>query len=135
VLIGRRARYASVGVDLDDERPLGEAAAADLMSGEEIELMQEIAWAGERSEALNVVFCAKEALFKCQYPLSGRPDLDFEDVRLTRSRRPGMLGVTTRREAHGIRALLETIGLQLLVVQSLRVVLAFAAPGYRPLTV
>lgn len=90
-LVTKRTRYASVGVDLDDSRPIGDAAAAQLMTNEEIEVVIAQGWAPNGRAAQNVAFSAKEALFKCQYPLTGNRELDFDEVRLVASDRPTAL--------------------------------------------
>lgn len=89
--------HQSLGVDLDDVRPLGDAAAADLMTPEEIDLVTQEGWARDRTAAQNLVFSAKEAIFKCQFPLTGHADLDFPDVHLAIGAQTGSLGVTTTR--------------------------------------
>ncbi len=128
VVLSRSAHHASVGIDLDDHRLLGEAAAKDLMTEEEIELVLKAGWTCDRAQAQNLVFCAKEALFKCQYPMTGLAQLDFEHVRLSPSNATGLLKSAPdlgHSEAH--RACLEAIGLSLHVVQELRIVLALAS--------
>jgi 4'-phosphopantetheinyl transferase EntD len=71
-----------VGIDLDDQRLIGASAAADLMTDEEIQAVLSLGWASEIETARNIVFLAKEALFKYQYPLAGNRDLDFPEVRV-----------------------------------------------------
>jgi 4'-phosphopantetheinyl transferase EntD len=80
-LIARADRHASVGVDVDDARTLGKAAAR-LMTTMEIALVTSKGWASTEAQAQNAVFGAKEALFKCQYPFTQKRDLDFDEVTL-----------------------------------------------------
>jgi 4'-phosphopantetheinyl transferase EntD len=80
-LVSRAYRHASVGVDVGDVRTLGKAAAR-LMTTAEIALVTAKGWASTEAQAQNVVFGAKEALFKCQYPLTQKRDLDFDEVTL-----------------------------------------------------
>jgi 4'-phosphopantetheinyl transferase EntD len=80
-LVSRAGRHASVGVDVGDARTLGKAAAR-LMTTAEIALMTAKGWASTEAQAQNAVFGAKEALFKCQYPFTGKRDLDFDEVTL-----------------------------------------------------
>lgn len=123
-LVSRCQRHASVGIDLDDHRLIGEAAAIDLMTEEEIALVIAQRWAHDRALAQNAVFCAKEALFKCQYPLTHKGDLDFEDVRLVRSAHPGAVGVSCVIDDLDLRAQLKGILIFLEEIQGLRVFVA-----------
>lgn len=84
VILARAERYRAVGIDLDDGRQIGAAAAADLMTEEEVQVVQSLGWATGVEDARNIVFSAKEALFKYQYPLTGDDQLDFDDVLLHR---------------------------------------------------
>lgn len=81
-LVARSTRHASVGVDLDDHRLIGTAAAAELMTSPEIEAVLAAGWTSDYTIAQNIVFLAKEAIFKYQYPLTARRELDFGEVRL-----------------------------------------------------
>jgi 4'-phosphopantetheinyl transferase EntD len=130
-LVSRCVRYVSVGIDLDDHRLIGEAAAADLMTEEEIDVVIAQGWAHDRSVALNVVFCAKEALFKCQYPLTHNRDLDFDDVRLVRSADPGTVAVSCLIDDHHLRAELAGILLFIIQIQGLHLFLALASTAVR----
>lgn len=81
-LVARTTAYDAVGVDIDDDRPIGDRAARDLTWARELRLMQSLGFSEDRGSAQNFVFSAKEAVFKCQYPLTGRRTLDFHQVRL-----------------------------------------------------
>jgi 4'-phosphopantetheinyl transferase EntD len=130
-LVSRGPRHASVGIDLDDHRLVGEAAATDLMTEEEIAVVVAQGWAHDRSLAQNAVFCAKEALFKCQYPLTRKGDLDFDDVWLVRSAHPEAVGVACLIEDLDLRARLEGILLFIDEIQGLRLILALAPTAVR----
>ena len=130
-LVSRGLRHASVGIDLDDHRLIGEAAAADLMTEEEIEVVIAQGWAHDRSLAQNVVFCAKEALFKCQYPLTHNHDLDFDEVRLVGSADPGTLAVSCLIDDRHLSAQLAGFRLFIVQIQGLRLILAFASTAAR----
>jgi 4'-phosphopantetheinyl transferase EntD len=82
VLVAAASRYRAVGIDLDDGRPLGAESAADLMTRDEVQSVIEAGIATDVEGAQRFVFSAKEAVYKCQYPLTGCGDLDFPDVRL-----------------------------------------------------
>lgn len=94
VLLSLSSRHASVGIDIDDERPLGSAAAAELMTDAEVQLVLSAGWTGDAAIAKNLVFSAKESLFKYQYPLTGQRDLDYCQVLLIASEQPGVLGAS-----------------------------------------
>jgi 4'-phosphopantetheinyl transferase EntD len=86
-LVSGKRRYRSVGVDADDERALG-TAAAYLMTAEEIALVMCQGHASSETQAQSVVFSAKEALFKCQYVATGKREMDFDEVMLVKSNQP-----------------------------------------------
>jgi 4'-phosphopantetheinyl transferase EntD len=85
VLVARAARHASVGVDLDDGRLLGAAAARELMTESEVAAVLAHGWTQDPEIARNLAFLAKEALFKYQYPKTGFLELGFDEVRLHRT--------------------------------------------------
>lgn len=93
-LIARSARHASVGIDLDDQRLLGTAAAADLMTADEVQAVLAAGWTHDAAVAQNIAFLAKEAVFKYQYPITRRRELEFDEIRLRQSGSPGVLRVT-----------------------------------------
>jgi 4'-phosphopantetheinyl transferase EntD len=127
VVMSRPSRHASVGIDLDDHRLLGEAAARDLMTDDEIQQVINAGWTRERSQAQNLVFCAKEALFKCQYPLTGLAQLDFEDVRLAASDRPQILKFALASgHSRPHRRWVESTSLHLIIFQQLRILVALS---------
>jgi 4'-phosphopantetheinyl transferase EntD len=89
-LVSRANRHASVGVDVGDARTLG-TAAVRLMTTAEIALVTAKGWASTEAQAQNMVFGAKEALFKCQYPFTQKRDLDFDEVTLVAGNQPAGL--------------------------------------------
>lgn len=98
VLVARSTLHASVGIDLDDQRLLGGVAASELMTDDEIEAVFAQGWTGDLAIAQNLVFLAKESVFKYQYPLIGRRELDFHEVRLRTSERRGVLAASSAVE-------------------------------------
>jgi 4'-phosphopantetheinyl transferase EntD len=90
-LVAKFGRHLSVGFDLDDGRPVGDIAAAGLMTTAEIDAVIGRGWANTVADAQTVVFSAKEALFKCQYPRTRRRELDFDEVCLVAARNPAAL--------------------------------------------
>jgi 4'-phosphopantetheinyl transferase EntD len=105
-LVARRSQYASVGVDIDDGRPLGDAAAADVVWRDELALVQRLGIATSEITAQNFVFIAKEAIFKCQYPVTLQRSLDFLDVRLIEANEGGALMPQAVVEDDQLRSLL-----------------------------
>lgn len=69
-LVGHAVDYQSLGVDMDDGRPLGDAAAAGVTWKAEVARIQRVMGLPDRALAQNFAFSAKEAIFKCQYPLT-----------------------------------------------------------------
>lgn len=72
---------SSVGIDIEDGRSLG-VATRDVGTSGEVELFRTHQLACDGEVAARMIFSAKEALFKCQAPMTGNVDLDFMDVRL-----------------------------------------------------
>jgi 4'-phosphopantetheinyl transferase EntD len=70
-----------IGIDIEDGRDLG-AAVTGVASAAEIEGAIVHPFAGDREGAARLIFSAKEALYKCQAPLTGNAGLDFLEVRL-----------------------------------------------------
>ena len=71
----------SVGIDIEDGRDLGEAMS-DVADEDEERTMISLGLASDTAGASRVLFSAKEALFKCQSPITGDVDLTFEEIRL-----------------------------------------------------
>lgn len=69
-LVGCAGAYRSLGVDIDDGRPLGDAAAEGVTWKSEVRRIQHAMRLVDRALAQNFAFSAKEAVFKCQYPLT-----------------------------------------------------------------
>lgn len=84
-LVARASCHASVGVDLDDGRLLGAAAASELMTESEVEAVVAQGWTSDAEIARNLAFLAKEAIYKYQYPKTGCRELGFDEVRLHRT--------------------------------------------------
>ena len=84
-LVAPLAAFESVGVDVDDGRPLGGAAARAVASRRELRLLQSLGLARSEEEAQNFAFSVKEAVFKCQYVLTGNRGLRFHQARLVKA--------------------------------------------------
>lgn len=81
-LIGLAVDYCSVGVDVDDSRPLGDVAAAEVTWEAEVRRIQRAFGFTDRVAAQNFAFSAKEAIFKCQFPLTQDSTLKAHQARL-----------------------------------------------------
>lgn len=95
VLVADAAAYWSVGIDINDQRSLGDPLARQVATESEI---QEIHRLCSWSDAPNVAFSAKEAFYKFQFPITGATDLAFSDVTLLRGPNDS-LGVSCERIA------------------------------------
>ncbi len=84
--LGTISDFESVGVDIDDGRSLG-GAKADVATLDELDLTLDIARTNG-TLAESVVFSVKEAIFKCQCPLTRDQTLDFLDIHLIRGATP-----------------------------------------------
>jgi 4'-phosphopantetheinyl transferase EntD len=79
-VIGQQARFVGLGLDTEN------ACAVSANLWPSICIAQELAWieslaADQRTRAATLVFAAKEAFYKCQYPASGEW-LSFSDLRI-----------------------------------------------------
>lgn len=81
-LVGLASSYVGLGVDIRDNREIADLEAPLVASDEELASATGIGWAFDLKSARHLMFCAKEAFFKCQFPLTGLRDLDFRDVTL-----------------------------------------------------
>ena len=125
-LVARATGHASVGVDLDDGRLLGAAAARDLMTESEVDAVLAQGWTADAEIARNLAFVAKEALFKYQYPLTGFQELEFDDVRLQRTE--AELSASTQIEEANLRAIITNGVLFYEEIQDLRVCWVISRP-------
>jgi 4'-phosphopantetheinyl transferase EntD len=78
--VARRERFLAVGIDAEPDVPLEPNIAERVSSESEIALAA-VYVGNDPGRAAHLVFSAKEAFYKCQFPLS-RTFLGFEDVRL-----------------------------------------------------
>jgi 4'-phosphopantetheinyl transferase EntD len=123
-LVARRTAYAAVGVDVDDDRPVGERAARLVTWKREIDLLQALGLCENPAAAQNLAFSAKEAVFKCQYPLTGCRTLHFQQVRLVSA--DGALGVSGWRVQAAVANALRRILLTPVFRPAHRIMCAFA---------
>jgi 4'-phosphopantetheinyl transferase EntD len=107
VVVDRCPPTRSVGVDVERLRPLDAGTINIILTADERRWL-DAQPAAARQELALLFFSAKEAYYKCQYPLSGRM-LDFQDVQLeidaaggrfeARSLEPDQLPAVTARLA------------------------------------
>ncbi len=125
VLVARKRTYESVGIDIDDDRSLGPDVLAEIAVPEERDAVQSAAAHLPVRQWGSLVFSAKEALFKCQCPVTGFVDLQFSDVKLVFDRSRGVVrGEKNGDRADAVRAILQRIELYFLSEQG--AVIAYA---------
>jgi len=94
--VARRAEYEGVGIDAEPDVPLEQNIASRVAAGAEIARTAELLRL-EPGAAAHLVFSAKEAFYKCQFPVT-REFLGFEDVRIEFDA-AGLRAVLLRRAA------------------------------------
>lgn len=126
-IVGWANNYASVGVDIDDGRPLGEEAAAAVTWKSEVKRIQKTLGIESAALAENFAFSAKEAVFKCQYPLTLNATLTQKQARLlARLGKPDALGVMGWRVRAATARVLEHIFVRRLKLAGQAVAIAVA---------
>ncbi|MCS6797266.1 MAG: 4'-phosphopantetheinyl transferase superfamily protein [Myxococcota bacterium] len=81
-VLGRASRWAAVGIDVEPDEPVNETLHARLCRADEQPSVT--LWGEEpaaRGRAVRLLFCIKEAFYKCQYPCT-RTFLGFQDARV-----------------------------------------------------
>lgn len=129
-LVAPTATYSGVGVDVDDERSLGNSAAKLVTWARETNLLIARGLCANEASAHNLAFSAKEAVFKCQYPLTHRRKLDFHQVRLVEPElsSTAALAVSGWRVTPVMAAVLRRILIHPLEVAGQRITLATYIP-------
>lgn len=115
-----RSIHRSIGVDIDDGRPLSPSEAASVGSPSEFEAIVSVGWASSQTPAALVAFGLKEAIFKCQYVITAARDLGFLEVQL--QIRCGVLTATSSRPE--VRDVTEAIRLSRPLVEGQSISLA-----------
>ncbi len=130
-VVGERANFIALGIDTETAH----AVQADLWP--RICVPAELAWidtlpAVDRPRAAALIFSAKEAFYKCQYPATGEP-LSFSDVRVTELSGTGAIGETGAiggtRAVGESGAVGETAGLGFFEVAPTRPLALFSGSG------
>ncbi len=77
-VVAERARVSAIGVDSEVARAVKQELWPSICTAAELQWLDSLP-AAQRPAAATLIFCAKEAFYKCQYPLVGQR-LDFKDV-------------------------------------------------------
>ncbi|MGO8829439.1 MAG: 4'-phosphopantetheinyl transferase family protein [Steroidobacteraceae bacterium] len=80
-VVAERARVLALGVDSEVSGAVKPELWPSICTAAELQWLDSLPTA-ERPAAATLIFCAKEAFYKCQYPLVGQR-LDFQDVVVT----------------------------------------------------
>ncbi len=124
-LVGHASCYRSVGVDIDDARPLGDAAASGVTWQSEVARIQRVVELEDPALAQNFAFSAKEAIFKCQYPLTLNSKLGPLQARLLANpSEAGAFTVAGWRVSAATADVLARITVRLLALDAQTIVLA-----------
>jgi 4'-phosphopantetheinyl transferase EntD len=79
-IVARSSQVRALGVDIERERALDPELWERVLTAEEQRFVAALP-SGEREQVALVMFCAKECVHKCQFPLLGVP-LEFHEVSL-----------------------------------------------------
>ncbi|MFG6412694.1 hypothetical protein ACG02S_02160 [Roseateles sp. DC23W] len=116
----------AVGVDVDDERNLPAIAMADISWKSEVSRLQTFLSLSDLHAAERFAFSAKEAVFKCQFPLTQNRRLGFKQVSLWPLKSGEGLQVRPHSTAKATAEVLRRISVVTLSCQGHRVVIATA---------
>ncbi len=99
--VARASQVKSLGVDVEDDGPLGPDLVTTVCT------LEERAWLAtqpeaERGRLAKLVFCAKEAVYKCQFPVTHKV-LDFDAVLVTPDVDTGQFEATFRQDTGPFR--------------------------------
>jgi 4'-phosphopantetheinyl transferase EntD len=97
--VARRSHLRALGIDTEIAGAVGANLVSTICTAEEVDWLKTAA-DDIRPAALSFIFGAKEAFYKCQFPIT-RLHLDFRDVRIDTgpfSRSPGRFEVRPARE-------------------------------------
>ena len=80
-VVADRSTAVAIGVDCETVQQASADISSEVCGAAEILWLRSIP-ADERAAGVAMLFSAKEAFYKCQYPVTGQR-LDFQDVRIT----------------------------------------------------
>lgn len=126
-VVARATAAQAVGVDVDDERNLPANAMADISWKSEISRLQAFLRLPDLHAAERFAFSAKEAVFKCQFPLTKNRRLGFKQVSLWPLRSGEALEVRPHSTAKATAEVLRRISVTTLTSQGHRMAIALAA--------
>jgi 4'-phosphopantetheinyl transferase EntD len=84
VVVTRAPGYRALGIDAEAEQRLDPPLFERVLTARELEGLAQLS-EGERRRIATLLFSAKEAFYKCQFPLTGK-FLGFHDVELSLDR-------------------------------------------------
>lgn len=96
VAVAKAPDIVGVGLDLEPATAL-DADLEDMVCTAREQADLERLEPAARGVAAKLIFCAKEAFYKCQHPLAGL-ELEFTDIAVTFDRGGGRFAVDSRRE-------------------------------------
>ena len=79
-MVGLRAQFAGLGLDTESSSAVGSELWSQICTERELEQLQGLP-AQWRVRAASLIFSAKEAFYKCQYPITAEW-LEFADIRI-----------------------------------------------------
>lgn len=117
----------SLGIDIEDGRPLSADAARDVASDFELREMMRAGWVTPDAVPDCLVFSAKEAFFKCQFPVTENADLSFSDVEIyTGYQRGDLLVRSSDVKNHRLNRFASRVTLKIVHIQGVRLIYALA---------
>lgn len=124
VALASSAEIRSVGIDIDDGRNLG-AAIHQAGRPEEVQALLAHPLAGDNEGAARLLFSAKEALFKCQSPVTHNDSLGLRDVRLRSSTGGCITAVAEAVVDNDVAAIVANIRIIIEIIQGVTIALAW----------
>ena len=124
VAIGPTLAVRSIGIDIEDGRDLD--SAVDMVGTErEIDGLAAHPLGGDRARAARMLFSAKEALYKCQFPLTGNASLDFLDIAISMDGSGGLNAWLIQDQDGDARQIISQTKILFVKIQGLMVALAW----------
>lgn len=129
-IVGLRNLYGSVGVDIDDGQVLGEEAAKEVTWEVESRRVGQVLGLSSRDDIHSFTFSAKEAIYKCQAPVTGCVNLRQTQARLLpRPGSPGHLAVSGWRVSAAVAQLLTRVTVYRMQLAGAVLAIAVAEPA------
>lgn len=128
VAVASMSQVRSVGIDFDDGRNLGDAIG-HVGHPDEIKALATHPLIGNDEDAARLLFSVKEALFKCQSPVTEDEDLGFMDVWLESSDEGALTAVPSAGLDQKVAAAIANIRIIIKPFQELTIALAWLESG------